>query len=182
MSQPIPPQRISLSLLRNPTSIESALRRLPTPPPPPPTIRLLANNRAGGPIAIGGGVALCYGAACVGAVAICLANGRPIKCPDWGEFNDELARWTEYLALLAVCSARWAAAQLQRDLEILVADGIANAPGATAADKLEAILVRDAADAALLEAFLEFIACVAKADADYQASGGRPTNNSDRQF
>lgn len=177
MSQPISPQRISLSLLTNPTSIESALRRLP-PPPPPPTIRLLRNNRNPGGIVLG--EAVCYGIACVGAVAICIANGRPIKCPDWGEFNDELAAWTAYLALLAVCSARWAAAQLQRDLEIMIADGIANAPGATAADKLEAILVRDAADAALLEAFLEFIACVAKADADYQASGGRPATNSDR--
>jgi hypothetical protein len=141
-------------------------------------MRLLRNNRNPGGIVLG--EAVCYGIACVGAVAICLANGRPIKCPDWGEFNDELAAWTAYLALLAVCSARWAAAQLQRDLEILVADNIA--AGGSDADKLEAILVRDAADAALLQAFLEFIACVAKADADYQASGGRPATNSGRQF
>ena len=177
MSRPIPPQRISLSLLTNPTGIESALRRLP-PPPPPPTIRLLANNRAGGPIVVGGGV--CYGLVCAGAVAICLMNNKPIKCPDWGEFNDALAAWLAYIALLAVCAARWAAAQLQRDLEIMIADDIA--AGGSDADKLEAALVRDAADAALFQAFLEMIACVAKADADYRASGGRPTTNSDRQF
>ena len=124
--------------------------------PPPPTVGLV-----GAGLAIPIGEILCYGAACVGTVAICIANNEPIKCPDWGEFNDDLALWTAYLAFLLVCQAAY-------DFALAV-----HAASVFAAENSEDIAK---ADAALADAMDIYDACALAAYEEYLKNGGKPRN------
>ena len=123
--------------------------------PPPPTVRL-----TGIAIAVGAEV-ICYGLACLGTVAICLSNNGPIRCPDWGEFNDDVALWTAYLALLLVCQA---------DYDFALA---AHAAAVFSAENSEDIAK---ADAALADAMDIYDACALAAYEEYLKNGGKPKN------
>jgi hypothetical protein len=144
----------------------ASISAYPTPPlpsrhflPPPPTVRLVG---AGLAIPIIGEI-LCYGAVCLGTVAICIANNEPIRCPDWGEFNDDVALWTAYLALLLVCQAALDAAVLKHQLAAAISD-----PNDEAA--------RFNRDADLNLARAKYEACIIMALDQYLKNGGKPSN------
>ena len=112
-------------------------------------------------LAIPIGEVFCYGAACLGTVAICIANNEPIRCPGWDEFNDDVALWTAYLALLLVCQAALDVAELRHSVELMIAQD-----GADVA----------AADAKYQLALDIYEACVKLAYDEYIEKGGKPRN------